>query len=831
MAFEQAKLRQPRRKRSVGTFDIVEDEQSERLKIDLAAASARIQLHKKRVQSQATSRRMAPSARLHSINEAESIRCKAEPITHAQDQSPGDSRRSTIFTPEDTTVMTTHPGHRHDKTFALKSVNVGRRPKKTSEPSLAKSVKKYPLQIDHSVPQVPNFTIDRAGPSTGKENIPPGSTRLRAGNKLEQSKIFNQHTAGMSLPSQAAVSQSLIALPVLLQNVSPSIGPANPTTALASSGSLTMSQQASQSASSRKSGLKRKYPVIDENIGNMMHYEDAWVAHQEVLLTELLNVLFHTFKPKTETPSKDLRRSLLKLYEEQEHDCIMRKVKASLYHGALALPTDESSIQPMASRYVCDLRVRFRFLRLWIDTYKPILLKVALEVITGRKIPKSNAGIRLALLQFIESCLLLNEDLDDNWESSACGVDLHRDTYLWRRTMYRSLGLILLLDKAKNARIISGNLLRNKSTFKTSQSILEEVNNLLRGSSVDAARVLRFIGYKVSYIQSPSSEYDYTIRNIAANFRDGIRLGRLAELLQSPARQIEDDHRTMRRLSSERVWTTANLRFPAITRATQKTNVEKVFTFLNASGHADCIIRGIQVFEIVDGHREQTLALLWNMVGHFGIGLIVDWSDLDSEIERLEGELGGIKTQNSTKITVITPSSDSIAMEHQMLKRWTTLLANKHGFPISNFSTSFSKIPSPFTAIIKEYLPYMTKSGKPPQTVAHSLKDQLKQIGCGPTFSSLFSRSTIFDERFIVLVLILLASRALKASKQNRTRRFALKTLAEHSASVVQTRDETEMAAKVIQKAWRSYLVRREKQAQALQKQQIQETEPDFWLL
>lgn len=826
-AFGQMKS-QPRRKRSVGIFDIAEDKPSCSLTMSLSSTIPNVQLHRKRIQTQATSGRIAPSTRLYCINEAESLKHRGEPVAYAQGQLRKDVRRRTIFIPEDTTVMTIHPGHRHEETFASGLTVNHQKSEKTSELFLARVPKRNPLQIDHSAPQVPNVTIDRAGQSTGKENVPPGSISLQAQKKSEQVRSINRQSSRINKLAKAVAIPFTAGSPVIYRKKATRIRPAKSVAAL---GSFTMREQITRSISSHKSSINRKYPVIDEDIENMVHYEDNWVANQEVLLTEILNRLFDSVKTKIEIPSKDLRESLLKLYEEQEHDCIMRRVKSSLNHGALALPSDESGIQLMASRYLRDIGIRNQFIKLWLDSYRPRLLEVALEVITGRQIPNAGTGDRLALQQFIESCLLLNEDLDDHCGSPLHDRNLHCDARLWRRTMYRSLSLILLLDAAMDTCTISGSLLQATSRFKASQSVLVEVNDLLRGSSVDALRVLRFIGYQVTYTQNLRSEYDYKVQNIAVDFRDGMRLGRLVELIESTTKLLVDGYETPQRSLLGRIWTNTNLRLPATTKAAKKFNIEKVLSYLNKSSYASHITHGVQASEIMDGHREQTVALLWTIVSQFGIGLMVDWDDLRSEIHRLELELQDMVPGDSSTTTLSISVSANTSVYHQTLKRWTTLLANKHGIPISNFSTSFCKTPSPFTAIIKEYLSYMVNSSKQSQEAAQSLKEQFKQIGCGSTFSSLFSRSRIFDQRFVLTTLAFLASRVLTASKQNRTRRFVLKTLAEHSVQVVHARNSIENAAKVIQKVWKCYLLRKKEQAQALQKQQMQENEPEFWLL
>lgn len=52
----------------------------------------------------------------------------------------------------------------------------------------------------------------------------------------------------------------------------------------------------------------------------------------------------------------------------------------------------------------------------------------------------------------------------------------------------------------------------------------------MRGEG-DINRHLQHLGYVVSHVQKPLDELDFTVRHVSADLRDGIRLGRLVEML------------------------------------------------------------------------------------------------------------------------------------------------------------------------------------------------------------------------------------------------------------------------------------------------------------
>jgi len=46
----------------------------------------------------------------------------------------------------------------------------------------------------------------------------------------------------------------------------------------------------------------------------------------------------------------------------------------------------------------------------------------------------------------------------------------------------------------------------------------------------DIIRHLLFMGYSVTHTQAPLDEYDFMVKNLAVDLRDGVRLCRLADL-------------------------------------------------------------------------------------------------------------------------------------------------------------------------------------------------------------------------------------------------------------------------------------------------------------
>lgn len=129
----------------------------------------------------------------------------------------------------------------------------------------------------------------------------------------------------------------------------------------------------------------------------------------------------------------------------------------------------------------------------------------------------------------------------------------------------------------------------------------------------------------MAHVQQPLDEYNYSVTNLAVDLRDGVRLVRLIEM------QTKDYSLH------------ARLRFPTPTKQQMVHNVQLALDALSQCGIAlDDGVKGgmIVAKDMVEGHREKTLMLLWKMIFAWRISFIVDKWELGAEVERLKRILG-----------------------------------------------------------------------------------------------------------------------------------------------------------------------------------------------
>ena len=621
----------------------------------------------------------------------------------------------------------------------------------------------------------------------------------------------------------------------------------------------------------------QKYPLLSANIVNPELYEDDWLSHQEIAITQLINGFFTSVAGQTDAmPEGGLQYAMLDLYQNSSFSLLFKRLYASLLYGALATPKDSL---PQVARLKDDLGQRRKFLDVWMETYDLQVLKAAAEVVIGRTIPSLSESASTSQLRkekkdkraietFLETFLLRNEDSSPTGSTSReepGGIQGHDH----RRTLLRSLLLIQLLDRAKASSIVAESLFQTTSPYKSSVTLLQAVGKILLPSVGDITRPLAHLDYTVSYIQYPLQEYAYEITNLAVDLRDGVRLTRLVETLlyPPPSLQCEVDANATTTVMLPSGDTLAlevkdgfplsqHLKFPCIGRATKLYNVQIALSALQGVRGVESICETIKAEDVVDGHREKTLKLLWGLVGRWGLPTMLDWDDVVMETRRLKKKLrpdSSIEVGEEDEQELATDDEDDVEdlqpyeRSISLLRSWSRACARIHGFDVHNLSTSFAD-GNVFGAIVDEYAAFISSTSTSSRTSsiittasttkASSLPNRLKSIGCSTSFATLFQLPTststshshsgrVFNRDFTLAALAFLASRLLGATKRARaaaclqrawrsfSKRWMLRrrvrsfVLAGLCRKVVLCRARVKWAVDVLEQAWMGHLERK----------------------
>jgi abnormal spindle-like microcephaly-associated protein len=619
---------------------------------------------------------------------------------------------------------------------------------------------------------------------------------------------------------------------------------------------------------------REKYPVLSEDLTQPELYEDHWLTYQEVAITQLLNSIFESSGTASgaEESTEDLRARMLTLYQDPTIPTLHKRLQASLLYGALSIPKD---LLAQTLRVKDDVGMRKKFLNLFVKTYDLAALRAAAEAIVGRRITipsrlssgstSSDDGSRhyrserRAIEAFLDTFFIRNEDavrvksgggsIASIVKGEQQGDDFGSPGWSWRRTMLRSLMLVLLLDKAKTEDAFSHCLFQTTSPYKTSEQVLHSLGNMLLPSVGDITRPLGHFGYKVSHTQYPLQEYTYRIENIAIDLRDGVILSRLVELLlYTPSTLLSQGEETITvTMPSGEVLTSTfdshdkeswvlsqHLKYPSIGRAQKLYNVQVALSALTGvRGIPVQAVDGVRAEDIVDGHREKTLSLLWALVGKSGLSTLIDWPQLVKETDRFreswynnrdnygERELDSDDDEATTEL-------QGLEYHKRLLLSWSRSVARLHGLRVSNLTTSFSN-PRVLECIVDTYLPPTISTSVSATNPQLSLATKLKATGCSTSFIALFTpqnaaSKTIPSKDFTILALAFLASRLLPLSLTHRAatviqrayrlrlarqtvhKRIMLMRIAAECARVAQKRERLVCAATVIQIRWRKKL-------------------------
>ena len=523
------------------------------------------------------------------------------------------------------------------------------------------------------------------------------------------------------------------------------------------------------------------HTLLSENISQPHMFEDKWLSHQESIMTKLANQVLRIghrpFCTMKQTNKDALRKDMMKLYQTESMSLLYKKLQASLSCGALSQPKGSSL---NISQLLFDVGMRLQFVELWTKTYSTDILELAAEIVVNRKIPSqqkfdrlsktestaTGKGSRRILVPFIEKFLLQNEDAQCRRDleiaslSVGCGLDglgttTKASLWCWRRTMQRCLMLIILIDKAKELNIIQTNVFRKSSSIKSSSAVIIRLAALLMPWIGDVSRPLSYIDYHVTHKQLPLAEYAFVIKNPATDLRDGIRLTRIIELLldsTTDSLSLNADNAIglllgevlpTRAQEQSYLLLSQSLKYPCQEKKSRLFNVQIALEALRRMEGIASMVQDVQPEDIVDGHREKTLKLLWGLVGNLGLELLIDWRDLNWEIRRQQrkakqedpGMANGALDDNVNNPIVDRPYA-------YLLEVWAKSVSWNHGLRGSGLTASFAggKI---FESIVDEYSAYVRPRSILPAEIAYiklSLKGKLKRLGCSATFGKLSLR-------------------------------------------------------------------------------------------
>ncbi|NXJ86043.1 ASPM protein, partial [Trogon melanurus] len=323
----------------------------------------------------------------------------------------------------------------------------------------------------------------------------------------------------------------------------------------------------------------------------------------------------------------------------------------------------------------------------WLLSYNPLWLRIGLETVYGELIALESNSDVMGLAIFILNRLLWNPDIAAEYRHPTV-PHLYREGHeeaLSKFTLKKLLLLICFLDCAKRSRMIDHDpcLFCKDAEFKATKDLVLAFSRDFLSGEGDLSRHLGFLGLPVSHVQTPLDEFDFAVTNLAVDLQCGVRLVRAMELLSKN-------------------WNLSKqLRVPAISRLQKMHNVDIVLNVLKERGIQlkDESGASIDSRDIVDRHRERTLALLWKIVFAFQVDVFLNVEQLKEEIEFLKNarkrkkQLGALKTfPNDCKVQEDSSSSSpqKYSENVKLLMTWVNAVCGFYNIKVDNFTVCFS---------------------------------------------------------------------------------------------------------------------------------------------
>ncbi|KAL3820693.1 hypothetical protein ACJIZ3_006598 [Penstemon smallii] len=305
---------------------------------------------------------------------------------------------------------------------------------------------------------------------------------------------------------------------------------------------------------------------------------------------------------------------------------------------------DEGRLKMKAScPIVSDVGIKEKALKI-LMCYNPIWLRIGLYIILGGEFLLPNGDVNseqesVFLRMVIENQFLCHTGLAKAYAYNKLVEGLYRPGYyekLGNVILKRFLLLLIILDRAKSHTSLplkygidgldggSPLLFSLKSNIKSSrQLVIDFLSSDVMHGEGNLLTHLAIVGYKITYQQNPLIEYDFKVTDLFEDLQDGVRLCRAIELLKHDSSIL------------------MKVVVPPDTPKKRLVNCETALQYLRQAGVPLVDEDGTEVIgeDVVNGDKELTLALLWNIFVHLQLPLLINRRLLAEEISSIRGDV------------------------------------------------------------------------------------------------------------------------------------------------------------------------------------------------
>jgi abnormal spindle-like microcephaly-associated protein len=305
-----------------------------------------------------------------------------------------------------------------------------------------------------------------------------------------------------------------------------------------------------------------------------------------------------------------LRQEGVNLLHHSNLAVVIKSIEGEVVEGRLTVRSDRD--------VHADLGLQEGLLEI-LFCYEYQWLRLGLEVVFGQviSIPMSKASTtkmaamkrrstipcvsgcskwKAALKSFIQDYLLSDTDIAtkqfDKQKLLYAAQERKMKELLRRHLLKKFFALVFFLDTARTTELMAkACLFQSTAEYKSSHEVIAAFCRLFLKGEGDITRHLMSIGCKLHFVQSYVDEFDYRLSRMTTELRDGVRLVKLMDLLTKSRDLCQQ------------------LRVPAVSRLQKLHNVSLVLNRLYRPTDPRPDAK-----QIVDGHRDMTLMLLWKIL-------------------------------------------------------------------------------------------------------------------------------------------------------------------------------------------------------------------------
>eukprot|EP00127_Corallochytrium_limacisporum_P002885 Clim_evm64s142 gene=Clim_evmTU64s142 len=392
------------------------------------------------------------------------------------------------------------------------------------------------------------------------------------------------------------------------------------------------------------------------------HPKNQFEAEERIFVEWCNDVLANKSSPISQgSQERQMLRSIRsfanELFVDEQTCAVIERLENEFESGRLTVNSDTDLLADYGIRdHICDSLMMYN--ALWLTAGLEVIMDT---VVSSTSIPNSESLENFIQTHFLSYIQAAEGNSAATSQEIAC----------------RFFKLVFFLDRLKTrGQNIPGlppmALFVPGSKLKSSREQIQKFTQKYLIGVGDVIRQLQYQGCILTYVQTPLDEYDFTVKSLSTDLRNGVILSKLMSNVSGNAELMND------------------MRLPAISRLQKIHNVAVALDALRdmdldtLGGHANMF--NVKAEDIVDGHREKTFFVLWTLLLQYKVGSLINEAAIEKEIEYI------YSLRNDGEECQTVPEMDLYFRSEKLsaVLRWMKVVCAQYDVVVKNFTSSLS---------------------------------------------------------------------------------------------------------------------------------------------